>query len=266
MGWPASDPKVVYQADSPFGPVFVVDAGDERTLRFDRPDGHCQCTSLKSQPHAVPMPSIRVAAAGLALTAGRSHALVIGLGGGTLPTLLRRCLPRMEVDVVEVNPVVVDVARRFFGLRLSARLRVRVEDGARFIRRMGTLYDFILLDGFSGVGIPEQLKKAAFFEDALRRLAPGGVVVVNIALETEEAKERVFATFSRAFPHTARLLGPLESANILGVGAQVPLPVEPQFRRELWRLERELRIQGLGESVTSYLPVLPADAAERDDT
>jgi len=42
-------------------------------------------------------------------------------------------------------------------------------------------YDFILLDAYAGEGIPQALATPAFFRAVARRLAPGGVVVINIA-------------------------------------------------------------------------------------
>ncbi|HYO68581.1 MAG TPA: hypothetical protein VEU33_21115 [Archangium sp.] len=74
---------VVHEADSPFGSVYVVDVGDQRTLRFDSPEGTRQSAILKSDPLAVPTSYVRVATAGLALTEGRARFV----GCGVPPTL-----------------------------------------------------------------------------------------------------------------------------------------------------------------------------------
>jgi spermidine synthase len=249
--------RVVHQADSALGTIFVVDRGDERMLCFGSPHGNRQSAMLKSNPLAVPLSYVRVATAGLAFTSGRSRALVLGLGGGSFPMLLCRCLPRMVVDVVEVNPVVVDVARRFFGVRESERLRIHLEDGARFMQRQGARYDLILLDAFSGEGIPEQFKEPAFFEAVLGRLAPGGAVVLNIAMETEESRARLQEMFTHVFEHCARLYGRAESSNTILVGTQEPLPAEPLFRQQLWRLAREMGFPALPPSVVGYEAARP---------
>jgi spermidine synthase len=248
------EPKVVHKAPSPFGTVFVVDEGDERTLRFDHPDGNRQSTILKSNPRAVVSSYVRVATAGLAFTEGRSRALVVGLGGGAFPLLLRRCLPRMVVDVVEINPVVVDVAQRFFGVRENERLHITVEDGAEFMKREGPRYDFILLDAFSDKGIPEHLRKSAFFEDVLRRLAPGGAAVLNIALGVRERKARLRDIFLQVFEECARLRGTSDTTNLLLVGTSGPLPSQSIFRQELRKLARELRFPELARSVEKFEP------------
>jgi spermidine synthase len=242
---------VVHRERSPYGTVLVVDEGDERSLRFDRADGARQSAVLKSDARAVPLDYVRVAAAGLAFTPGRSRALVVGLGGGSFPRLLHRALPQMRVDVVEVNPVVVEVARRFFGVREDGRLRIHLEDGARFLARGagGVRYDLVLLDAFSGSGIPKALKAPALFADARAVLAPGGALVLNVALEAEAEKERLLGDFAARFAHPTRLLSPMESGNVLAVGSLLAPPPEAFLRQRLHRLGRELGLPDLAGDV-----------------
>lgn len=242
----------MHEAPSPFGTVYVVDVGDQRSLRFDSPEGTLQSAILKSDPLAVPMSYVRVATAGLALTEGRSRVLVVGLGGGVFPMLLHRLLPRVQVEVVELNPVVVEVARRFFGIREDPRLRIHVEDGAGFMARRGPRYDLILLDAFLDSGTPDHLKESLFLEDVRRRLAPGGVAVLNIALEKPRDVARRIETFASAFEDCAMLRGASEYNNLILVGTQDALPTESLFRRQLWRLSRELDFPALTESVVTF--------------
>ena len=53
----------------------------------------------------------------------RTQALVVGLGGGGLPVFLNRHCD-MDVLTIELDPVVVDLARRHFGFADSASLQV----------------------------------------------------------------------------------------------------------------------------------------------
>jgi spermidine synthase len=244
--------EVIHEAPSPFGTVFVVDEGDERSLRFDSPQGSRQSVIRKSDPLAVPLSYVRVALAGLALTQSRSRVLVVGLGGGSFPMLLHELLPRVVVEVVELNPVVVEVARRFFGLREGSRLRVTVEDGARFLEQEGPPYDFTFLDAFSARGTPDHLKDSLFFEDVRRRLAPGGAAVLNIAFEEPRGVAARIETFARAFEDCALLRGSSESNNTLCVGTLEPVPPEPLFWQRLKQLARELGFPALTRSVVSF--------------
>jgi spermidine synthase len=247
-----AEPAVIHEAPSPFGTVFVVDEGDERSLRFGSPRGSRQSVILKSDPLAVPLSYVRVGMAGLAFTQGRSRVLVVGLGGGTFPMLLHQLLPRVVVDVVELNPVVVEVARRFFGLREGSRLRIAVEDGAHFLGREGPPYDFIFLDAFSASGTPDHLKESLFLGDVRRRLAPGGAAVLNIAFEEPRGVAERIETFARAFEDCALLRGSVESNNTLCVGTLEPVPPEPLFWQRLKQLARELGFPALTRSVVSF--------------
>jgi spermidine synthase len=257
---PAKSPRtsatVVHEAPSPLGTVFVVDAGDLRTLRFDSPRGAVQSALRKSEPLAVPTSYVRVATAGLALTQGRSRVLVVGLGGGAFPRLLHRCLPRTRVDVVELNPVVVEVARRYFHVHEDERLHIQLGDAAHFMEQPGPLYDLILLDAFAGEGTPDHLKETLFLEAVRRRLLPGGVAVLNIALEEPEKVAWRVRTFAGCFEDCAMLRGASEYNNLLLVGTQEPLPAEPQFRRQLSQLAREMGFPSLTRSVVSFARAL----------
>ncbi|KAK3008284.1 hypothetical protein RJ639_015352 [Escallonia herrerae] len=58
-------------------------------------------------------------------SSGRAiNAIVIGLGAGLLPMFLHRCLPFLHVEVVELDPVVLNLARDYFDFREDERLRL----------------------------------------------------------------------------------------------------------------------------------------------
>jgi spermidine synthase len=112
----------------------------------------------------------------------------VGLGGGTFTTVVHRALPEVGIDAVEIDPVVVTAARRLFDLREDAGYRVHVADAVAWMTSATNSYDYVLLDSYAGEGIPEALRTVAFFQSVARRLAPGGVVGINIAeLEAEGA-------------------------------------------------------------------------------
>src|SRR5262249_40205748 len=55
--------------------------------------------------------------------------LVLGLGGGSIPIYLHRFLPEASIDVVEIDPGIITVAKKFFGVRETSRLRLYESDG-----------------------------------------------------------------------------------------------------------------------------------------
>ena len=86
--------------------------------------------------------------------------LIIGLGGGTLPSTLSRILPKAKIDTVEIDPAVVRVAQKYFNFRITPAATVSEEDGRVFVKRAirkGMKYDLIMLDAFDHDYIPEHL-------------------------------------------------------------------------------------------------------------
>ena len=106
--------------------------------------------------------------------------LIVGLGGGTIPSFLRKHYPRMQIDVVDIDPDVVAVAKRFFGFCEDAAMRAYVDDGQRFIERCRQPYDIIFLDAFSADSVPYRLATREFLQAVRRAVKPDGVVVGNI--------------------------------------------------------------------------------------
>jgi spermidine synthase len=238
--------RVLFHRRSPLQDVFVVEEDGERVLRFDRADGNDQSALDPARPDRLVFEYVRLAtlatvlaprpptgptslnrpasAAGPTRARFPARALVVGLGGGAFPGWLVRRDPRVVVDVAEIDPVVVDAARRFFALPATPRLAVHVDDGARFLARARAGYDVVLLDAFSGDGIPPTLSTPAFFGDVRRVLADDGIAVLNIALVTRDDAAGITARFARAFPACVVVHSRRED-NLVVFGARHPLSV-----------------------------------------
>jgi spermidine synthase len=130
--------------------------------------------------------------------------LFLGLGGGSAPKRLWRDHRSLRIDVVELDPVVVDVARRFFAVPDDPRITIETEDGRRFLAKSGRRWDAIVIDVFYEDGIPFHMATFEFLELVHDRLAPGGVVLMNIigALEAESSKlfRALYRTYQAVFP------------------------------------------------------------------
>ena len=111
-------------------------------------------------------------------TSGKSI-LMIGCGGGTLGTMLARAGRR--VSLVEIDPVSIRLAKRYFGL--PRNISCHVCDGLAYMQKNRRQYDVLIVDAFTGENIPAHMKDAAFFEAARRCLRRNGLVMVNVCLE-----------------------------------------------------------------------------------
>ncbi|MDY6990443.1 MAG: fused MFS/spermidine synthase [Thermodesulfobacteriota bacterium] len=194
-----SSREIRFDRRSAFGRVLVVDEGDRRHLRFGSPDSGNQGTISLSDPKAVPMEYIRFTLLGMLLAPKPERVLMVGLGGGTFTTLLRRHDASLWIDAVEIDPVVVQAAKEWFGVEEDRGFRIHVADGAAFIDRTPHSYDLIMLDIHTGKSTPEHLASHRFFEAVRSRLTPGGVAVLNVWDEGHREgviENRFRATFS----------------------------------------------------------------------
>jgi spermidine synthase len=254
-GEPAAEPKptVVFDEKSPWNRILVVDEGKLRTLRFGDLAGDDQSVIVRDDPSAVPMEYIRFAASALAVPQHVRRVLVIGLGGGTFPMLLRRTYPGAKIEVVELDPLVRLAAKRYFGFKEDGHLRVRIGDGALAFRDARS-WDLIFLDAYGASSIPEPLATAAFFGDVSRALAPGGVAVANIANQDSAVEKQTIARFAAAFSACALLHTP-ESDNVIALGAaNLPADLTPSLEA----LDKEGRLPfplaPMGRSFRSCAP------------
>jgi spermidine synthase len=132
--------------------------------------------------------------------------LVIGDAGGTIPRAYARFYPRVRIDGVELDPDVTDAARRFLGIGRIPTLRVITDDGRRFLDRTRRRYDIVVVDAYRQPYIPFQLATKEFFALVRSRLAPGGVVALNVAATPHDRRlsNAVASTLGSVFPDVWR--------------------------------------------------------------
>jgi spermidine synthase len=148
---------------------------------------------------------------------------MLGFAGGTVARAYARYFPRARIDGVEIDSELFDIGRRYFGLRPRPQLHEYGEDARPFLRRIDARYHVIYLDTYRQPYIPFYLSTREFFELARSRLAPGGLLVVNLGHpEGSDALEKVLsATMGTAFAHVAR--DPMEPTNTLLMASREPI-------------------------------------------
>jgi len=131
--------------------------------------------------------------------------LFIGGGGFSSPKQFLADYPWVEVDVVEIDPKVVEVAYTYFGVPTDEpRLTVSVADGRQFLEDAGT-YDMIVLDAYSPTYVPFHLMTYEFHEMVWEHLNADGVVLSNLigslVGDTSELFWSEVMTVGAVFPH-----------------------------------------------------------------
>jgi len=176
----AAQQKVLYQKQSPYNTVVVTeDDQGMRTLLFGS-EGVRQSVVKVGDPDHLELPYAKAMVSGLALCPEPKRVLVVGLGGGTIPSFLHKHYPLTRIDVVDIDPVVVEVAKQFFGFGEDATLKAYVQDGRQFIEERPNAYDIIFLDAFGSENIPYHLATREFLEAVRRSITAQGIVLANV--------------------------------------------------------------------------------------
>ena len=94
-------------------------------------------------------------------------ALLLGLAGGSNATLISQKYPQAKIVGVDIDPVMIEIGRKHFGLGKIKNLKLVVEDARTFVRRLEAdeVFDLVLLDCFIGDKIPPQLENLKFIKN-----------------------------------------------------------------------------------------------------
>lgn len=261
--------RVVFERDTPYHRVRVIerppgvrdlfiDATLQSIMRLDETD--LRGLEYEEYKHfaKIVRPGIR-------------RVLAIGLGGGTSARQFTAYYPDVTFEAVEIDPVVAAVAKRFFGVRPTERLRIHVGDGRTFVRKTSERYDMISVDAYTrgryGSTIPPHLVTKEFFEEVSSRLTDNGIVHFHSYAARDSAFSRaVYKTMASVFPSVV-LLGQTEI-----IASAAPLHVEPEdiqsragsIRRHLPEIDRRLATLQTQPPRVDDVPLLTDDFAPVD--
>lgn len=179
----ADGQKLLHSERSLYREVLVYETAGQRCMCFTRSCriGRQSCMDMR-HPDRITLNYPKLMLGSLYLNPQPRSVLIIGLGGGTLPRALVKALPDVTIDVVEIDPAVVSVAKKYFGFATSERVRVIEMDGRVYVKRAireQRRYDLIMLDAFDHEYIPEHLLTEEFLREVKTLLAPAGVVAAN---------------------------------------------------------------------------------------
>ena len=139
----------------------------------------------------------------------QSKVLLLGLGGGNVITLLRSLLNDASYTAIELEPEVVRVAQKYFGIGEFPKLQIVVRDAASFIHDNRTDFDLIVVDLYSGDDIPTFVSSNKFLKGLSSSLRVQGKVIINYA--SHNFKSQDFAKFEKALSKHVTLVTQLKT-------------------------------------------------------
>jgi predicted membrane-bound spermidine synthase len=165
------------RANSNFGQMWVLDINRPTgKQRYYLNDFLCQNAYALPAGKSTTMFTYMLHGLARAYTTKIDDALCIGLGVGIVPRELLR--DGANVDVVEINPAVVPVAKNLFDCPVE-KLNLTIGDGRHFLNRCTKKYDAIILDAFLGDSSPAHLMTQEAFAAMRSVLKSNGVLVIN---------------------------------------------------------------------------------------
>jgi len=187
---------------------------------------------------------------------------ILGNAAGTMARAYGRFFPETEIDGVEIDAELSEIGRRYFDMD-NPRLTLHHEDARPFLRRTDARYDVIAIDAYRQPYIPFYLSTREFFELCRDRLAPGGVIVINIGHPEgqTELDEVLGATIAEALPQVLR--DPFDDTNTLLVAGSSAVSGD-RLRRAAGRLPGELGALAM-EAADRVGPSLPGGDVYTDD-
>jgi len=142
--------------------------------------------------------------------------LMIGGAGYSFPKDYLKTYPKAEMDVVEIDPQMTALAKRFFRLKENPRLNIVHQDGRVFLNQAeSNKYDAVFIDAFTTLfNVPFQLTTVEAVTEIKRVLKKDGVVIFNLGGVLKGKGDGFFRaelkTYQKAFENVSVFKADLE--------------------------------------------------------
>jgi spermidine synthase len=249
---------LLYERTTPYQTLRVYERNGVRRLESDR----VQQAAVDLTTGEPALQYVRHVPFVLLLRPDLDRMLVLGLGSGSAGSYLQQRLPELEVDNVDIDPVIPELARRFLLFKDGPRNRVHVADGRSFVHATDERWDFIFSDTYIGGSVPFHMTTMQFLDEVKRRLEPGGVFGVNLAAGlVDPFSQAIYHTLQERFRSTyvIRVQG---RANVLVLASDADALTGDQLRARARELDRRWRFEpSLATLAGTRVPV-DLDASE----
>lgn len=237
---PIAAARTLYEKDSFYHRIIVTEDANVRTLRFDRLR---QSAMDLQDPDRMVFQYTQYLHLAMVFHDDPRRALFVGLGGGSAPRRFHKDYPALVIDAAELDPEVINVAKRYFLFQETDRMKVQAVDGRIFVNKTPHRYDMVFLDAYYADAVPFHLATREFLQELKQKLTPEGIVVSNIIGSVRGADSKLFRSMLKTFQtEFAQLyIFPVEEvANIIVIATQGK---DRLTKEEVMRRAQELEAQ-----------------------
>jgi spermidine synthase len=197
----ADTSEALYSTESEYNIVMVTEEHDQRFLRLNKLFAH-HSKSLNPETKLSDDYYDQFLVAQLFIDANTT--LILGNAAGTSMMQARHFFST-RVDGVEIDPVITEVGKEYFGLVLDGKTRIYHEDARTYLIKNQEKYDVIYIDLFAGSPyVPFHVTTIEFFELVKAALSENGVMAINLPpyARGTELEEYILNTIAAVFPHS----------------------------------------------------------------
>ena len=159
--------KLLHSRQGLFGPITVTQDNDKRYLFINNElQGQVFLDKKTSEPS---LQSASIFADAWLIPAFHNpiaEVLIVGLGAGAGVLHLLNHFPDIKITVVEIDPVMIEVAIKYFPLlnQFKDRLSIINQDICEFVETNNKVFNFTCLDAFNGTEVPAIVERDFYFK------------------------------------------------------------------------------------------------------
>ncbi len=112
------------------------------------------------------------------------NALLIGGAGFIFPRYFITNNLGENIDVIEIDPKMADIAKKYFFLTQSEKIKIITDDARNYPKYTNKKYELIYLDAFNSIVPPYHLTTKEYLKSLSNLLTPDGAVVINLISAT----------------------------------------------------------------------------------
>jgi predicted membrane-bound spermidine synthase len=129
----------------------------------------------------------------------KQNILILGGGAFTLPQYLAQKHPAAQIDVVEIDPKLIEISKQYFYYKSPANVKIFAEDARAFLNTSQMNYDIILVDVYSDTNVPFSLSTVEYTALLKESLTTSGVVAVNVIGSTGSACQPLLGAVHQSY-------------------------------------------------------------------
>lgn len=186
--------NIVYQTQTPYQELQVVDRGDIRTLYLG---GQRHSAMSLRNPTRHIFDYTRYFHTPFLMEDKIQNVLFIGGGGFSGPKIFAEKYNNLSIDVVEIDPEVIETSKKYFKLKKyinsnKPQINVYNADGRQFLQSTNKTYDLIILDAYKKDKVPFHLTTQEFMELTNNKLDDDGIILANMISSPTGAGSKIY--------------------------------------------------------------------------